>query len=260
MQSPDNCLNCEAKLHGEYCSKCGQDNINPRLTFRSIAADAWEHLVELDTPILRSVWNLTWRPGWVAAEFVRGRRKAFANPLKYCLIAGALFTLYLNIVGTGDVGDVLTLHTEDEAAKEEVLASFQIAMDWTMDYIGILIIAILPALAVAMRLLFWKRGYNTMEYYVLSLFAYGHALLLQLLLVLTGTTDWLPVGLFYNLLPIILFAVASVQFINRGIWLTVLLSTIAHVTFYVILSVIAGAASVIYFLINHSELIESPPA
>ncbi len=69
------CPNCDAEADGAYCGLCGQDNRSPRLSFRSIAAATFEHIVDLDVPVLRTIGHLTWRPGWVASEYVRGRRK-----------------------------------------------------------------------------------------------------------------------------------------------------------------------------------------
>jgi hypothetical protein len=94
----DACRNCGEARSGEYCSRCGQHFLEDRLTFRLLAAEAWERIA-LERGFLRTMWEMTARPGVVVRRYVDGQRRTYVSPFTYLVLGGALSLLVLHFYG-----------------------------------------------------------------------------------------------------------------------------------------------------------------
>ena len=246
------CPNCDAEADGAYCGLCGQDNRSPRLSFRSIAAATFEHIVDLDVPVLRTIGHLTWRPGWVASEYVRGRRKPFTNPLKYCFLAGALqiavcefLDIAIPVLPPG-VREQLSQGPGGEAFRTGAVP----ALEWFGQYIHILTFASLPVLALFMRGLFRGSGRSLIEHYVLSLYVYGHSFLLQLFAVPLGGINHPATYSIYKFIPFVYFSWAAVTFCRAPILKGVALSLLAHLGYWAVLMTLGLSVATLHDLLS----------
>ena len=85
------CSNCGVSLLGEYCHRCGQKELDTEWrSLSSIGRQFWDELVSLDYKSVRSLAALFY-PGFLAAEFIAGRRSRYLSPLKVYLLMVALF-------------------------------------------------------------------------------------------------------------------------------------------------------------------------
>lgn len=92
---PPNCLNCGADvpLADRFCGKCGQENEASPVSFTALLREVWEAFVQIDATLLRTLRFLVFRPGFLSAEYVRGRRGAYLSPFKMYLAVSAFFFL-----------------------------------------------------------------------------------------------------------------------------------------------------------------------
>lgn len=231
------CANCAAPVESRYCGECGQDNESTRLSFKSIALATLDHLLSLDVPVLRTLANLTWRPGWVASEYVRGRRKPFTNPLKYCFFSGALQIATCEVLGIRiavlppGVRERLSEGPEGAAFREGAVP----LLDWFGQYIHVFTFATLPILALFTRWLFRDSGRSVTEFYVLSLYTYGHGFLLQLFVVLLGGVTHSMSYTISRIIPLVYFSWAAVPFSRSSPWKGATLSFAAHLAYWAVL-------------------------
>ena len=87
------CNNCGAVLAGPFCHRCGQKEADADWrSFGDVARQFWDELVSLDFKTLRTLAAL-FRPGFLAGEFIAGRRTRYLSPLKTYLLAAAVFFL-----------------------------------------------------------------------------------------------------------------------------------------------------------------------
>lgn len=84
------CLNCEAPLHGEYCHACGQRDIDPRASVWSVLGEFVQESLEIDGRLPRTLLPFLFRPGFLAREFLAGRRKRYTSPVRLYLFAALL--------------------------------------------------------------------------------------------------------------------------------------------------------------------------
>ncbi len=112
LDSPRYCLNCGAVLAGDYCSQCGQRDTGGELRFSDLVSDLVEEFFTWDSRIWRTLIPLLFRPGFLTAEYMAGRRARYVPPLRlYLIISFALFLVlsFTDIVAfnaDGPTGDV----------------------------------------------------------------------------------------------------------------------------------------------------------
>jgi hypothetical protein len=93
-ERPGHCLNCGSVLVGEYCSRCGQRHTGRELRFGELLAELVSELFTWDSRIWRTLLPLLFRPGFLTAEFIAGRRARYVPPLRlYFIISFILFLL-----------------------------------------------------------------------------------------------------------------------------------------------------------------------
>jgi hypothetical protein len=84
------CNNCGASLLGDFCHRCGQQEVDDWKSIGSIARHFWDELVSFDFKAARSVAALAY-PGRLAAEFIAGRRRSYLSPLRVYFLTAAVF-------------------------------------------------------------------------------------------------------------------------------------------------------------------------
>lgn len=99
------CLNCSAPFSESatspapaFCPVCGQENQPRVLPFSTVVREACAEFVQIDGKLARTFWALLFRPGFLTAEFLRGRRVAYLSPLKMYLFTSATFFLIASLI------------------------------------------------------------------------------------------------------------------------------------------------------------------
>ncbi len=87
------CKNCDATLDGKFCSSCGQRADIHRITVSHLAHEFTHALTHADKGILLLVKELVRRPGYVAKEYLDGKRKKYFNPISFIVATTALSAL-----------------------------------------------------------------------------------------------------------------------------------------------------------------------
>ena len=97
------CQNCSAPLHGDYCSQCGQRDWPGGLTFGAVAGELFDDIFSWDSRIWRTLVALVFRPGFLTAEFLAGRRARYVPPFRlYLIISFVLFLVVSLVAATTD--------------------------------------------------------------------------------------------------------------------------------------------------------------
>lgn len=95
------CLNCRTQLNGKYCHVCGQRDQNRRLPLKSLLHDVIHDLWHLDHKILESLWLLIRRPGFLAEEYLAGRRVRHVPPFRLYVITSFILFLAFSFIHVG---------------------------------------------------------------------------------------------------------------------------------------------------------------
>ncbi len=254
MQS-EVCQNCRAPLTGRFCASCGQDNRLQRLTFRQVLSETADELFKLELPIARTVTELAWRPGWVAAQYVEGRRRTFTNPLKYCLLLTAISLIALQIWPAPEI-DPETATVDGE--PDEFLAAWFQALnemqEWVTRYAAIITLLLLPLLTALSRLFFLRSGRNFAEHYVLGLYIHGQWYLLTLLLLPLITNEIVWAAILGQLVIIPLYGLAAIHFFPGRTWIKAVLGGLAAFLYLLAFHLIYYAAAFVIVMVQSPEV------
>ena len=90
---PHDCENCHTPLQGAFCHQCGQSAHNPNKHLGHAVEEVFESFWHLDGRIFRTLRELL-IPGKVAANYLRGQRVGYVQPLRLFVIL-TLFTFFV---------------------------------------------------------------------------------------------------------------------------------------------------------------------
>ena len=85
------CLNCGQTVAGRYCQHCGQENVEPDLTFMGLIRHFFYDLTHFDGKYFTTVKYLFTRPGFLSSEYIKGRRATYLDPARMYLFTSAVF-------------------------------------------------------------------------------------------------------------------------------------------------------------------------
>ena len=80
------CRNCEAELHGRFCSSCGQRVPSANLGLHDFAHDAIHEFLHVDGKLFQTMRLLLFAPGQLTRDFVEGRRARHISPIRLYLL------------------------------------------------------------------------------------------------------------------------------------------------------------------------------
>jgi hypothetical protein len=91
------CLNCGAELAGAFCSQCGQEDNDVRISLKQLGRDFFSEQLGIESKVPRTVWALVSKPGFLTREYLSGRRVRWLLPLKLYLSASVVYFLLLSL-------------------------------------------------------------------------------------------------------------------------------------------------------------------
>lgn len=92
------CANCGDASPGRYCPECGQERRTRLVSLREMAVDFLDDQLSLNSRLPRTVLFLLTRPGFLTAEYLRGRIARYIRPLRLYLAASVVFFLLLSLL------------------------------------------------------------------------------------------------------------------------------------------------------------------
>lgn len=95
------CQNCCALLDRRFnfCPECGQENDDKNVSFGIIFKEFLDTFFALDSSFFRTFKPFILKPGFLTLEFVSGKRKSYANPIRLYLIISIFYFFSIGIMG-----------------------------------------------------------------------------------------------------------------------------------------------------------------
>ncbi len=90
-----NCLNCNAHVQGKYCHICGQENIEPAESAWHLITHFFNDITHFDGKFFSTLKLLITKPGFLSAEYKRGRRASYLNPVRMYVFTSFIFFIIL---------------------------------------------------------------------------------------------------------------------------------------------------------------------
>ncbi len=112
------CHNCGAAVNYHYCALCGQETKLHVASAGEFIHEFVGHYIALEGRLWTTVQKLLFRPGFLTAEYIAGRRARYVQPLRVYLTFSILFFFVIKLAGT-PVAKV------DEAAPSTPMITFE---------------------------------------------------------------------------------------------------------------------------------------
>jgi len=112
------CLNCGAKLEGEYCHECGQ-KAHVHRTLGAFFHDLAHGVLHFEGKIWRTLPLLAWKPGELTRSYIEGKRASFVSPLALFLFS--VFLMFAIVSATGNLNPNLNTNSDLAASEKSTL-------------------------------------------------------------------------------------------------------------------------------------------
>jgi hypothetical protein len=97
------CTNCGQPLMPEthFCPQCGQKNHDLNIPLRGLFEEMAEGILHFDSKSLQTIKALMFKPGFLTAEYITGRRVRYVTPVRLYVFISFLF-FFLLALPAGD--------------------------------------------------------------------------------------------------------------------------------------------------------------
>jgi Protein of unknown function (DUF3667) len=253
------CENCGAEVTQRFCGACGQRLDVPLHTLGHFTRVATEDLTHADSRLWRTLGALLFRPGFLTAEFLAGRRARYLPPVRLYLVLSVLFvhfdadkdTVYKAVPPEkaedvpGRAGDTPEQRAESackDSSYNGPAAGWlgpavpkvcrKVVADWLtggrhlreafLHNVPRAMFLFLPLLAAVMMLMYWRPRHYYVEH--LLLFLHNHALVFIVIGLVLAWSRWgfhIPGLGFATFAYLAWYMYRSVRVVYRqGPWLT----------------------------------------
>jgi hypothetical protein len=249
------CLNCNAAIAGEYCSRCGQSANTHKINLHYLWHDIQHGLFHVDKGILFTTKELFTRPGNTIREFLQGKRVNHFKPISLVVILAGLYSLLSHYFGINMLANYYELKGSG-VGFDKIKAAVDNVSEWVSQHYAVMTLMQIPAFSVGTYIFFKKAGYNFIEHLVINSFIAGQKLILHIVTFpiyywFNKTTVSRPVD---QTIAVIGYALAfwtifqlfnQINYFNR-FWRTFFSFLISFVTFIIFLFLIFSV--IIYWL------------
>lgn len=109
-----NCLNCNAEVNGRFCQVCGQENVEINETFGSLLKHFVFDLFHFDGKFWLSLKYMILKPGFLAKEYMLGKRVSYFHPIRmYIFVSTVFFLIFFGFYS--DTKEVINVKEDDNA-------------------------------------------------------------------------------------------------------------------------------------------------
>ncbi len=94
------CSNCGEPLIGKFCHACGEKRRSRKdMAMSNFVKEVFRKFTHLDSKLIRSLFFLVVKPGFLTVEYLRGRQKPYEKPLTVFLTINLIYFLTIGFNG-----------------------------------------------------------------------------------------------------------------------------------------------------------------
>jgi thiamine biosynthesis protein ThiS len=179
------CPTCGSAVEGKFCGACGEKESDRHdLSLSHFFSHALGEFLHFDSRIFRSFRLLFTRPGFLAAEYVRGCRKPYLHPFQLFFVANLLYFFLQPLTGWTGLRTPLYIHMhmlpysklasrlveQRILVKGITLQQFSASFNHVIDgQARTLVVVMVPLSALLFALVQWRKKRYFGEHLVLAL-------------------------------------------------------------------------------------------
>ncbi|MDB5236160.1 MAG: hypothetical protein JWR44_3153 [Hymenobacter sp.] len=204
--APDapSCASCGTALAGPFCHACGEKRLHRHdYALKHFLEHTVDTVTHFDLRVLRDLWQQIRRPGFLATEWLQGRRIRHAQPVQLFLITNLLFYLIASISHFSPFESKLSSHLHSlngynrfanrlvwEHLQQMPANTFRYTVferhfdSLAHSYSKSLVFLFIPLMVMPLWLLFWRQRRYFVEWIMLSTYLFAGILLVYALMAL----------------------------------------------------------------------------
>ncbi len=248
------CPNCGNQNIQNYCPNCGEEKYK-RITLKDVIGDFVSNLFTLEGKVLKTVKDLSIRPGIMIANYLNGIRSVYYKPFQYYVLATTLYFIFFYLWGDGFLemfSDMGAAH--NNTVNAEQMESFKKQMaEFQKENMRLFTFMQVPIYAWLIWLFFRKKSKHSFtECLIVSLYIMAHALLIGII-----STLLTPIDPSLTLIANTVFTFIYVPWTMAQLYKEKLLPTLLKSWLVIILSMITfgilmGIISVVWLIVINS--------
>jgi hypothetical protein len=194
-QSAFACPSCGTKTLGQFCGHCGEKEVSDEdYSIRRYLAEISTAITLLESKVLRSVWLVVSKPGYLSTQYLSGRRVRYMKPLQLFIFLNVVYYFSLTLFSATTFTTPLAtqLHMNNyypSYANQQVnqkLQKEQVSYETleqkynkkTSVLSRTLIFALIPIFALVFYVLFFRRRRYVVEHAVIATHFWSFSLIL----------------------------------------------------------------------------------
>ncbi len=214
-----NCKNCTHKIHGNFCSHCGQAVKLKRIDGHFIVHEI-EHVLHFEKGFLFTMRELLLRPGASVKEYVTENRSRLVKPIIFIIVTSLIYTLIAHL-----------FHVEKVASNIGTnISSTELAIsNWVHSHYGYANIIMGFFIACWLRIFFRKHDVNFFEILILLCFVMGVGMLFIAVPVLIYGLTGFNLNTLFGVIIFVYLAWAIGQFFDQKSKLSYVKAGVAYI-------------------------------
>jgi len=170
------CISCKKEHQEKFCPNCGERAGVPKVTFKSMFAETFKTVTNMDKGFLLNLKYLTLNPKLLITNYLQGKRKGIYNPVSFLILSVTIYLIVDAFMATPI--ENIDSNIGNTKNKSRVYSVFYEAGYFVATYLKYFWLLTIFWLAIATKILFGK--YNFAEHLTISAFTVGYATLFGL--------------------------------------------------------------------------------
>jgi hypothetical protein len=188
-------------MQGKYCHTCGQKQIDPHEhTFKYLVGEFLVSAFSFENKLLKNLWLLFAKPGFLALEYIEGKRKRYMAPFSMFLVVNFFYFIYFPLTDfklplvdqyKQPYGALAKSLIDRKLTLENISFDAYAAVywDWSLTLTKSLIILNVPITAFLLAIWFRKREMHFADHFIYALYLYTFIFLFSILVFLVVPED-----------------------------------------------------------------------
>ncbi|MCE2996203.1 MAG: DUF3667 domain-containing protein [Cyclobacteriaceae bacterium] len=164
------CKSCGNSFHGNYCNECGEKVLKPAdRSFKTFLSNILIAITFADSKMIKTLWLVLSKPGFVSKEFAEGRRVNYLKPISLFFVLNLIYFFFpliqlFNATLTTQLSSPWGFYFKNVIAHKMVdmglnLPSFQLIYHQkTVGFAKLMVMVFVVIASLPLNILYWKRN------------------------------------------------------------------------------------------------------